>query len=172
MAIKWKEKYDAVVVDCHHSLCLCDNRMRKSLPKIFFLFFNFFRETPTSPWVPFRAKFWPLWWPFSPSRPLALSPWKISAVYKYKQAIAQHAKGKNLYLLRQLQIVWIHTRLNIMSDLNEGMQWLRGLSRRGSRKFCQMGSKFDNFFFSLWGDRGSKYRFNWAIICPPAKHHL
>ena len=40
IAIKWKEIYDAVVVDCHH----CGNRMKMSLPKKNF----FFRETPTS----------------------------------------------------------------------------------------------------------------------------
>ena len=46
ITIKWKEKYDAVVVDCHHSLCLCDDRMKMSPPKknIFF----FYRETPTT----------------------------------------------------------------------------------------------------------------------------
>ena len=28
VAIKWKEKYHAVEVDCHHSLCLCgDNEI-------------------------------------------------------------------------------------------------------------------------------------------------
>ena len=43
---------------------------------------------------------------------------------------------------------------------------------RGSRKFCQRGSKFDNFFFSWWGDRGSKYHCKWAIISLPAKCHL
>ena len=37
IAIKWKEKYDVVVVDCHHSLCLCGDRMKKSLPKLFLL---------------------------------------------------------------------------------------------------------------------------------------
>ena len=44
---------------------------------------------------------------------------------------------------------------------------------RESRKFCQRGSKFDNvFFFSCWGNKGSKNRFNWAIIGSPAKRHL
>ena len=43
---------------------------------------------------------------------------------------------------------------------------------RGSRKFCQRGSKFDNVFFSWWGDRGSKCHYKWATIDPPAKHHL
>ena len=33
IAIKWKEKYDAVVVDCHHSLRLCGDKMKMSLPK-------------------------------------------------------------------------------------------------------------------------------------------
>ena len=41
IAIKWNEKYDAVVVDCHHSLCLCGDRMKKSptVPKkiVFFV---------------------------------------------------------------------------------------------------------------------------------------
>ena len=41
--IKWKEKYDAVVVGCHH----CGDRMKTSLRKILFIFFC--RETPTSP---------------------------------------------------------------------------------------------------------------------------
>ena len=30
-------KYDAVVVDFHHSLCLYGDRMKMSLPKEFFL---------------------------------------------------------------------------------------------------------------------------------------
>ena len=62
-AIKSKEKCDAVVVDCHHNFRLsgdrshhnfrlCDDRMKMSLSKKKFFFF---RETPTSPWVPFRA---------------------------------------------------------------------------------------------------------------------
>ena len=29
IAIKWKEEYHAVVVDCHHSLRLCGDRMNK-----------------------------------------------------------------------------------------------------------------------------------------------
>ena len=37
--------------------------------------------------------------------------------------------------------------------------------------FCQRGSKFDKKF-SWWGDRGSKYRYKWAIIRPPVKRHL
>ena len=48
---------------------------------------------------------------------------------------------------------------------------------RGSRKFCQRGSKFNNVplfspFFSWWGDRGSKYHYKSAIIDTPAKRHL
>ena len=34
IAIEWKEKYVAVVVDCHHSFCLCGDRMKMSLTKI------------------------------------------------------------------------------------------------------------------------------------------
>ena len=52
-AIKSKEKCDAMVVDCHHSLRLCVDKMKMILSKRFFFFC--FRETPTSPWVPFRA---------------------------------------------------------------------------------------------------------------------
>ena len=40
IAIKWKEKYDAVVVDCHHSLRLCAARMKTSLPKKKSFFFK------------------------------------------------------------------------------------------------------------------------------------
>ena len=40
---------------------------------LFFFFFFFFRETPTSPWFPFRAKFRPLGQLFRPIRPLAWS---------------------------------------------------------------------------------------------------
>ena len=43
---------------------------------------------------------------------------------------------------------------------------------RGSRKFCQRGSKFDKVFFSWWGEKGSKYHFKRVIIDPPAKCHL
>ena len=40
IAIKWKEKYDAVVVDCQHSFRLFGDRMKMSLPKkkVIFLF--------------------------------------------------------------------------------------------------------------------------------------
>ena len=48
IAIKWKEKYDVVVVDCHHSLRLCVDRMKMSLPKKKNIYIFFFRETPTS----------------------------------------------------------------------------------------------------------------------------
>ena len=56
IAIKWKEKYDVVVVDPQHSLGFYGDRMKMSLitppppPNFFFM------ETPTSPWVPFRVK--------------------------------------------------------------------------------------------------------------------
>ena len=43
---------------------------------------------------------------------------------------------------------------------------------RGSRKFCQRGSNFDNVFLSWWGERGSKYHHKQTIIGPPAKRHL
>ena len=32
ISIAWKEKYDAVVVDYHHSLHLCGERMKMSFP--------------------------------------------------------------------------------------------------------------------------------------------
>ena len=43
---------------------------------------------------------------------------------------------------------------------------------RGSRELCQRGSKFDNVVLVDEGDRGSKYRYKWAIIGPTAKRHL
>ena len=61
IAIKWEEKYDAVVVDCHHTLRLCGDRIKMGLLKK-----KFFRETPTSPWVPFREKFQPIGATISP----------------------------------------------------------------------------------------------------------
>ena len=62
IAIKWKEKNNAVVVDCHH-------RMKMSLPKKKKKFKgdSYFFEGPI--W----AKFRPLVWLFCPSRPLACS---------------------------------------------------------------------------------------------------
>ena len=33
IAIKWKGKYNAVVVDCQHSLGLCGDRKKKNPPK-------------------------------------------------------------------------------------------------------------------------------------------
>ena len=45
IAIKTKEKYDAVVADCHH----CGDRMKMSLPKKKKKKFYFFRETPIHP---------------------------------------------------------------------------------------------------------------------------
>ena len=50
----------------------------------------------------------------------------------------------------------------------DSIVWQRNLMH-GSRKFCERGSRF---FFSWWGDRGSKYHYKWAIIGPPAKRHL
>ena len=41
----------------------------------------------------------------------------------------------------------------------------------GSRKFGRGGPNLITFFFSWWGDRVSKYRYKWAIIGLPAKHH-
>ena len=45
---------------------------------------------------------------------------------------------------------------------------------RGSRKFCQRESDFENVFFSSsllswWGERGSIYHYEQAIIAPPSK---
>ena len=30
IATKWKEKYDALVEDCHHRLCSCSDRLKMS----------------------------------------------------------------------------------------------------------------------------------------------
>ena len=51
-----------------------ESPLKKKKKKIFFFFL---RETPTSPWVPFSAKFWPLGWLFRPSHPPPpqLIPW-------------------------------------------------------------------------------------------------
>ena len=45
---------------------------------------------------------------------------------------------------------------------------------RGSRKFYQRGSNFNNVFFLVdkEGEGGSKYHYKRAIIGPPAKRHL
>ena len=43
---------------------------------------------------------------------------------------------------------------------------------RGSRKFCQGGSKADNVFFSLMGEELSKYHYKRALFGLPAKRHL
>ena len=43
---------------------------------------------------------------------------------------------------------------------------------RGSRKFCQRGSNFDNVFFSWWGEGGYKSIFKRAIIGPQAKRRF
>ena len=50
-----------------------DSPYKKTKKQKKFFFFFFFRETPTYPWVPFRAKFRPLWRLFRPSCPLAWS---------------------------------------------------------------------------------------------------
>ena len=36
IAIEWKEKYVAEVVDCHHTLLSCGDRIKKSLHNFFF----------------------------------------------------------------------------------------------------------------------------------------
>ena len=69
ISIKSKDKYDAVVVDCYHSLRL-RGQNEMSLPK---KYIYIFRESSTSPWVPFKAKFRCLGRQFCPSLPLAHS---------------------------------------------------------------------------------------------------
>ena len=96
MAIKWKEKYDAVVVDCHHSLHLCGGNENESPKKKKKEFFIFFRETPASPWVPFRAKFPPLGLLFRPSRPLAYSLRGL-LILQYFFHIFQYSGGSLLF---------------------------------------------------------------------------
>ena len=48
---------------------------------------------------------------------------------------------------------------------------LRSLLMRGSRKFCQRGSNFDNDFFFDFFLLGSKKHYKRTIIGPPAKRH-
>ena len=55
-------------------------------------FFFFFRETPTSLWVPFRAKFRPLGRLFRPSRPLAWSLYIDHVSYHASVGITNHCK--------------------------------------------------------------------------------
>ena len=43
---------------------------------------------------------------------------------------------------------------------------------RGSRKFCQRGSNFDNVFFIIIRGERIKYHYQRAITGPPAKRHL
>ena len=67
--------------------------------------FFFFRETPTSPWVPFRAKFRPLGRLFSLSCPLAWSlqsfsakilDWRRYFIHKLKLYCALASKKKSI----------------------------------------------------------------------------
>ena len=37
IATKWKEKYDALVVDCRHRLCSCGDIENESLKKVVYL---------------------------------------------------------------------------------------------------------------------------------------
>ena len=43
---------------------------------------------------------------------------------------------------------------------------------RGSRKFCQSGSNFDNIFSPVGREDPNKYHYKRAIIGPPVKRHL
>ena len=56
IGMKRKEKYNAVVVDCHHSLYLCDDRMKISLPRFFFFFL---KGDPLLPGSHLGRNFWP-----------------------------------------------------------------------------------------------------------------
>ena len=38
-------------------------------------------------------------------------------------------------------------------------------------EMVQIDNVFFKFIFKLMEDRGSKYSFNWSIICPPVKRH-
>ena len=93
--------------------------------------------------------------------------------------------GLNLFLYILQLVFYIFTLIYFYSQLKyrwSGL-WLlivcqnSLISMRGSRKFCQSGSKFDDngffccFFLSWWGDRGSKYHFKWTNIGPPEKRH-
>ena len=82
IAIKWKVKYDAVVVDCQHSLCFCGAKMKMNPLK------KKIQETPSSPLVPFRAKFRPQRQLFRPSRSLAYSLVMRAGTHKRLVSIA------------------------------------------------------------------------------------
>ena len=78
IAIEWREKYDAIAVDCHQVLYLCVGRMKMSLPKKKIFFFwggggGGGGETPNSPGSHIGQKIWPLGRLFRPSRHLAYS---------------------------------------------------------------------------------------------------
>ena len=49
--------------------------------------------------------------------------------------------------------------------------WMQDM--RGSRKFWQRGSNYDNaLLFNWWGEGGTKYHYKRVNIGPPAKRHL
>ena len=69
--------------------------------KIFF----FFRETPTSPWVPFRVKFRPLGWLFRPIRPLA---WSLGNILVWLPWWVPHVAGQVEILTVSNVTYWIY----------------------------------------------------------------
>ena len=68
IAIKWKEKYDAVVADCHHNLCFCGDRTKMGFPKKKYL-----GRLPLLPGSHLRQNFDTLGRQLCPSGPLAYS---------------------------------------------------------------------------------------------------
>ena len=62
--------------------------------------------------------------------------------------------------------------LKFFTKKDPNQEFIVFASMRGTRK-CQRGSYFRHvFFFSWWGERGSKYHYKRAIIGLPAKCHL
>ena len=69
---------------------------------------------------------------------------------------------KTIYLPSVFHVCLAGTSNSIYIDI---------ISMRGSRKFCQRGSNFDNVFIVDEGRDNPKYHYKRAIIDPPAKCH-
>ena len=137
------------MVVCHHSLHLCRwvSLKKKKKKKNFF-----FRETPTSPWVPFRAKFRPLGRLFRPCRPLAWS------LYKWLNKTVAHCK-QNIFIFKPYKSFdcvnnYIHIECFLTPDkltlmVKRKIPWpLFEISHPAIPNFQSRGRNWKLFYFS------------------------
>ena len=140
-----------MVLNCHYSLFVewFDENSKKKKKKKCVFFYFFFRETPTSPWAEFRAKFRPLGRLFCPIRPLA---WPLL----FTRAHSQHFRRE---IQKLKNWIWVDEMKKIFFRKTNKKFWVGAIFLGWS------GDSKQNLFYSRPGRLCDKYHnlMSWLI---------